>query len=286
VPTTALLASSDVNGDGIPDLAPDDCNLNGIPDFLEPDTNGNCIPDDCEEGAGYWRFEEASGATATDSTGNGLDGTLNALPFRISDVPVDTVPGTGQTNQTSLYLGWASTTAGGLVRVPDTGGLLSAGSSSFTLEAWVRLDHVSNTGGPDQRQWLCQKKLLGTQDPFLDYGLLVQSGDLGSNGRELSFRWGDGSTSTGVRSSLQIEDTEWHFVSVAYDAASGQLRFGLDGEFDSQSISRSGLTNTGDLLIGGHENGLGIPNHFLRGTVDEFRMSRVFLSPDLLLDSE
>lgn len=286
VPTAALTVSSDLDGDGVPDLATADCNLNGIPDSLETDLNGNCIPDDCEGGSGYWRFEEAGGPTVIDATGNGGDGTLNALPDRTTEVPVDPIPGTGAPNTQSLHLNWVDTSNGGLVRVPDAGGFLTGGGSSFTLEAWVKLDHVSDTSGADQRQWLCQKKPTGTPDTQLDYSVLVQAGNLGPTGRELAFRWGDGASSSGVWSNLRIEDTEWHFVSVSYDVASRNLRFGLDGAFELISIDRSGFANTGELVIGGHESGSGVPNHFMRGSIDEFRMTRAYLAPELLLDSE
>ncbi|MCP3903965.1 MAG: hypothetical protein GY715_10060 [Planctomycetes bacterium] len=100
----------------------------------------------------YWRFEGAGGTTVVDSGPNGLDGTLNALPFRIAEIPVDPVPGTGALNTQSLDLNWQSTASGGRFNVVDPTGLLSFGDASFTIEAWVRLDHVSDTSGAGQRQ--------------------------------------------------------------------------------------------------------------------------------------
>jgi hypothetical protein len=109
-------------------------------------------------GEGYWRFEEAGGATVLDWGPYGLDGTLNALPFRITDVPVDPVLQNDLPNTQSLDLNWQSTSSGGAFTVQDTTGQLSFGDASFTIEAWVKLDHVSDPSSANEQQWLCQKK--------------------------------------------------------------------------------------------------------------------------------
>lgn len=280
VPASALRPDTDLDGDGLPDLAPGDCNLNGIPDPLDPDLNANCVPDDCEGGTGYWRFEEAGGTTAFDETGNGLDGTLSLVPYRVPDVPVAVIPQTGAPNQQSLNNGWV-----GSLSVPDVGGLLTVPDNGFTLEAWVQLDvlGVSN-GNPNQRQWLFMKKPAAGSDALLEFGLLVQAGDLGSTGRELAFRYGDGTNVRGVVSSLAIRDYDWHFVSVAYDPAWRELRFGLDGVFETVPFTKPAIANLGRLLMGAHENQQAKENQWLFGTYDEPRFTRAFLPPEALLD--
>ena len=297
IPPSAFLVSSDVDGDGVPDLATDDCDRDGVPDALEADLNGNCIPDSCEDGNGYWRFEEASGSQVQDASGFGNDGTLNALPTRITDVAINPIPRNGLTNTQSLDLGWQGITSGGRVTVPDGAGLLVGGPSDFTLEAWVRLDDLASTDGtgnypPDDRQWLFMKKPQASSDALLDYALLVQGADLtfpgaGSAGRRMLFRFGTGSTVTQVGSSLEINDADWHFVSLAYDHSLQQVRFGLDGIFQMATLTepRTGLaSSTGPLLIGAHENQAATKNQFLRGAVDEARFTPAYLPPELLLD--
>ena len=81
-----------------------------------------------------------------------------------------------------------------------------------------------------------------------------------------------------------IDDLEWHFVSLAYDAPRRLLRFGLDGVFESHLFDKPAISNAGPLLIGAHENGSGVRNQFLRGTIDEVRFTRAFLPPEDLLD--
>ena len=74
------------------------------------------------QGEAYWRFEEAGGDTVLDMGPDGLDGTLNALPFRSSDVAVDPVSVNNLPNTQSLDLNWQSTSSGGFFEAPDTTG--------------------------------------------------------------------------------------------------------------------------------------------------------------------
>jgi len=292
IPSSAFRPDSDANGDGLPDLCVEDCDLDLVPDVVDlahgtlVDTNGNCIPDACEGGAGYWRFEEAGGATIVDSTPLGNDGSLNARAIRISDVPVDAVPLTGAANLQSLDLDWASVTEGGLAKVPDFGGYLSSGATSFTLEAWVRLDQLGSSLDSDQRQWLFQKKPLQGSDALMDYGFLVQAGNLGNYGNELAFRCGDGVDGITVASSLRIVDLGWHLVSLAYDAPQKRLRFGLDGTYQFLPFTKPDITTVEPLVIGAHTNQSGLENQFVRGKVDEVRLTRAFLPPELLLSGQ
>ncbi len=281
IPSNALMPSSDANGDGVPDVALADCNMNGVPDALDPDVNGNCIPDDCEAGAGYWRFEEAGGGTALDETANGLDGTLTFQQFRIPEVPVNPIPQTGAPNLQALDNGWT-----GSMSVPDMGGLLSVPNDSFTLEAWVKLDSLSSPSNspPNGRKWLFMKKPQASSDNLLEYGFLVQAGDLGSTANELAFRYGDGVNVHSVVSDLEILDYDWHHVSLAYDAARLKLRFGIDGNFQTVAFHKPTIATGGPLLIGAHENAQGLVNQWLFGKLDEPRFTRTFLLPAELLD--
>lgn len=291
IPPSAFSASSDVNGDGHPDICDRDCDGDGLSDLFElatgtaVDANGDGLPDDCAAGTGHWRFEEAGGATILDAAGNGLVGSLSPLPTRERGVPTPDLPVLGVDNLRTLDLNWQDASNGGYAEVPDPAGLLSAGGEDFTLEAWVRLDMTSNTGSSNQRQWLFQKKPPAASDALLDYGLLVQAGNLTGNGKELVFRYGDGTAVLDLWSSLRIEDTQWHFVSLAYDSIRQELRFGLDGAYETRPFVKPDLGSTDPLLIGAHENQSAQRNQFLRGRIDEVRFTRAALPPELLLDA-
>ncbi len=290
VPASALSPSTDLDGDGVPDTCTADCDLDGVIDALEADLDGDCVPDDCQGGVGYWRFEETTGAQLTpDSSGSGLDGSISPFSTRVVDVPVATVPGTGAANTQSLDLGFKGFGTGGYVFVQDAGGLLSTPNSGFTLEAWVKLVSLSGSSNPEERQWLFQKKPSNAGDSQLEYGLLVQAGNLtslgsGPSGRELLFRYGDGASDRSVSSELIINDQEWHHVSVAYDPARRQLRFGLDGQFDTHYLELPFVPGGGPLYVGAHTNAAGLLNQYLRGQVDEVRFTRYYLPEESLLN--
>jgi hypothetical protein len=262
---------------------------------LAADCNGNGIDDAIDlagpEPIAYWRFEETSGSYL-DSGPNGLDG-MPTNAASITQVPLDEIPRTTEANLRACLVG-----GNGYVTVPDQAGWFTMNGASFTLEAWVRLDELSDTSGPNQRQFLVQKKVIDAGGASQDYSILVQNGNLfesidtsfgktsGFSGRELVLVFGNGSTSWSVTSFLQISTTGWHHVSVAYDGQSGEVRFGLDDVFETIDAPGPGHTaNNGPLLIGAHTNASGTYNQFLRGAVDELRIADGVVPVDQLLQS-
>ena len=284
IPAAALSPDTDLNGDGLPDLYDQDCNENGILDALEPDLDGNCVPDDCDAGRAYYRFEEAGGVAMDDSSGSGVVGSLVAPADRQLEVPVELVPATGAANDQSLHTGAVSNSFGGHARVTDPLGALAMGDHSFTIEAWVRLDQLSFPDATD-RQWLVQRKPSGSSDANLDFGLLVQFGGYNVGYRNLAGWFGDGSGFQQIVTTLRLQDTDWHHVSMAYDAERRLLRFGLDGQFEEHGFEKSAFAPSGPTLIGAHSNAQGTLNQFLRGSIDEVRITRAFLPPSALLRS-
>ncbi len=283
-----------------PDCGDRDCGSDGC--------GGECGPgcaegQRCEEetgqcgssayGQGYWRFEGSS-AVLEDSGPWGLEGSRHAPAARDEDVPVSAVPLSGAGNAQSLDLGWVDSRTGGWFLVEDRDLLLSMGEGSFTVEAWVRLDSLSDTSDGDQRQVLCQKKRDADPDTNLEYMVLVQRGALepspnygkqsGFTGRELLLALGSGESTWGITSNLEIDDGQWHFVSVALDASAEEVRFGIDDRFETIAFESGGrVINDGPLRVGSHQGTNGQANHFLRGAIDELRVSSVFLGTEELL---
>ena len=295
VPQSALRPDTDVDGDGFPDSCYADCNGNGINDLVEidqgvvEDCNGNCSPDECDgypkDIAGYWRFEGDDGLVV-DSGPSSLFGTLSDA-VRQFDVDRRLIPQTGEENRTSIAL------RDDIITVPDPNGLLQFPLESFTIEAWVRLDTLSNsTDGNGQRQYILQKKPLASYDSELGYAFMAQSGNIAEatqfnfgkansiSGRELVLRFGLGqgggsSNSWAMTSFLEINDTDWHYVSVSWDEESSSARFVLDDMVDTiVAYPFSRAAGNGALRVGGHSNNSGLINQVLKGSVDELRISR------------
>lgn len=238
--------------------------------------------------AAYWRFEAFDGTTAVDASPAGLDGVHNGLGSIGSEVAIPVIPLLELTNAGAFRTNWQNSTTAGVIQVLDPNERLRLGGGSFTIEAWVKLSQNATTSGTNQRQHLCLKKRLGASDAELDYAVLVQAGDAGQTGRELAFRFGDGTNISTVVSGLSIDDLDWHHVSVGYDASSRILRFGLDGEYDVVSTVKPNYPNyleSGPLEIGGRRNASNGYNQFLRGRIDELRISNGFLAEDRLLSA-
>ena len=282
-----------------------DCNQNGIDDAVEiakgitADCQGNGIPDECERGGveplAYWRFEEAGGELVEDLGPYGLDGsTLDTIVSDEIGYPI--IPQTGAVN-----LRGRTVAGDGSILVADPEGLLSFGGEAFTIEAWVRIEQLSNTNGPNQRQTLVQKKPISSGGSEIDYLVFAQAGDAtlnangprygktdGLTGREIAvvFGTGGGSSPTWiVTSSLEIEDHDWHHISVSLAGGDDRrIRFSLDGDVSMVSFDDIGhTTSEGPLLIGAHTNASGVYNQFLRGDVDELRICDRYLPDELLL---
>ena len=259
-----------------------DCNGNGIDDSI--DIAGPVV-------RGYWRFEESSGPYL-DSGPNGLLGSPSNAVASVS-TPLARIPRTTAANALSCQVGGI-----GSVSIADQSGALTFAGASSTIEAWVRIDVLADTSSPTQRQYLLQKKPLGTSDSALDYAVLAQRGGdytgllnafgktEGFTGRELMVLFGTGTGVWAVTSNLQVTTTGWHHISVTHDAAARTVRFGLDGAFET--ISAPGpahFANGGPLLVGAHTNASGASNQFLRGAVDELRLIGSAVEPAQLLSS-
>ncbi len=248
---------------------------------------------------GYWRFEESGGATL-DSSGNGLDGDLINGASREADAPGPLVPQSGAANLQSVAVNRVNETFGGALQVDDPQQHLSFGSGSFTIEAWVKLDHLSGRTR-DERQYLIQKKDLFGAGGGQDYGLLVAGAELQETtqqnfgkdtnltGRELALAFGNGGPTVldvwSVTSHLEISDLGWNFISVAYDAENQVVRFNVNDAFDYVPFTDLGrTTSSGPLLVGAHTNAQGDFNQFTRGSFDELRISSGVVPPGQLLN--
>ena len=109
---------------------------------------------------GYWKFDEASGTTATDSSGNGNTGTL------VGDA----------THAPGIFSGALSLDGGtGYARVPSTPALEQV-SSVVTVSAWVKFGtNIAYTAGDMQS---IARKVINENDnsaaPYAAYDLVVQ----------------------------------------------------------------------------------------------------------------
>lgn len=235
----------------------------------------------------YYRFDEgADGSSVPAAVGSVLDHTANtnngtaksdnggSLPSYSSDVFGTAVPLTTSPNNLSLDFERDNKN---FLEIPHDASL-SFGDSSFTLEAWVKLETLGS-GTADTRQYIFHKKGgSGLVDAFVEYGIYFNEG-----GRLVLIQ-GDGTTPSQVITPLVIEDTDrWHYVSAAFDAENDLVRIMLDGDVHTQTQTYTPAGNTEPLIIGGHYNSNGVFDSTFDGLIDEMRITGAFLTPSELL---
>jgi hypothetical protein len=287
-----------------------DCDGNGVPDSRDIaecdgstwclDCNGNGRPDACDlefqnrpidVGVAYWRFEEGKGTVTADLAPDGIQGDLVGVASLGDQVPVAVIPGTGLDNLGSLEVGET-----GFVRVRDPEQRLAMGRTDWTIEAWVRLDELGGMGDASRRQYLLQRKPGDSPARKMDFAILAQCGNLpynvdrrygkvdGLTGRELCVQLGNNADSWCVTSNLAIDSTGWHHISASIDGAREVVRFTLDGVIDEVAFEEWGREAfEANVIIGAHQTANGSFNQFLRGAIDELRISRGLVPIEELL---
>ena len=178
---------------------------------------------------GYWKFDETSGVTALDASGNGNDGTLEGDPQWV----------TGMINGALEFDG-----SDDYVEVPDHETLQQW--ESFTLAAWINQYESVSSG-----MRIIDKCTAGTSNgPHMDTypGAFIRSCS------------GSSCDSTPAEHSLN----EWHHVAVTYDQGIKQIY--VDGLLEQTATTGSPLTgNTIPLTIGCDSN----KANLFMGMIDE-----------------
>lgn len=183
---------------------------------------------------GYWTFNEGSGTTAYDSSGNGNNGTLQAIPGG-GATPVYVA----NTNSATSGQAYSLSFDQGVVSIADSASINTL-AGSFTMSGWV-LDTGDNYGelfadstSSGNRNWLFQDS---------DYG-----GDQ-------DYFWSD--TTSGFHKALGYATplNTWQYVTLTYDGS--DLRLYDDGVLKSTVAMSGSLTDSGGLFLGAASNNSG-----------------------------
>ena len=207
--------------------------------------------------AGMWHFDEGSGNTTVDSSGNGNKGTLTNMNT------------TG--NATS---GWNSTDCkyGSCLKFDGVDDYVDVGNANslnitdaITISAWIKAGDVTTDGGLTRRIVTKTVYLLAAGDKAFFRVINTTDGD-----NSLSYTWS--SADIGV----------WHHIVGTYDSNGGtnNLRLYQDGVLVN-SATRFGKisTNVMNVIIGRHSASSGRFN----GTIDEVRIyPRALSSAEIL----
>ena len=204
----------DPDGDGIENhLDPDDDN-DGFTDIQEaqagtnPESNSS-MPNIDFGMIGWWRFDETSGTSAQDSSGNGYHATLyNA--------------GSGSSS-------WSTGRLNGSLLLDGTNDYLAINSLHYTaqseipavsLSAWIK------TGRSSQGYIISYDRS--------EFWRLSVGGD--SNNGKLFFATMDSQAVADQYSQISVNDNTWKHVAVSYDSNSSTKYFYINGSLDSSHV--------------------------------------------------
>jgi hypothetical protein len=205
-----------------------------------------------------WKFDETSGVTASDSTGNGYNGTLiNGSAWTTGGRFDGAISFDGSNDYISvpyIYNPTANDTA-----LEYKGGVL-------TLGAWVYADAQENDGG-----YILSKEWNGTQN---NYRLSLNAN------KTVRFGLGGATSANPITSLSPLSSNAWHYVAATADAA-GNMTLYVDGIVAvigtySSTITWGMTDNDVPLTIGGSSSGAG-PQSF-KGRLDNVEVWNSVLS--------
>ncbi len=199
-----------------------------------------CVPgstDPCSPPAGEWKFEEGSGQSAQDTSGNGNTGTLTGATYIA-----------GKSGKGLKFVGNANVVDSGNSSTLNT-------SSGLTVSMWLK----SNTQTP--RQFLVNRWYTGTGSVFsteiqANSLIFYLSNSGGYNG---------GCAEAGGISASALADNKFHYVSFVFDNTFGK-KYYLDGVLKMTDATCSGIS----LYTGAGQDNVRIGGHLTSGTYGMF----------------
>ena len=201
------------------------------------------VGQDAENIVALWLLDDGNGNIATDSSGNGHDGTIEGAKWD---------EGKFEGGLTFMNSKVTVAPANDLI-LPE-----------FTIEAWVKLV-------PTGAYQVIMTRGLDVRNYYL--GIESFSGDVPMSNLTLD----GGATWTSVHGGTTVTDDEWHHVAVTYDGDLGTIY--VDGEVDGESPMLGPPDEKAEpqeIAIGW--NGVGAA--FVSGTLDEIGLWRVALEEE------
>lgn len=197
----------------------------------------------------FWKFDDAQGSTAQDSTPNNLDGTISGAAWQTEDLCV-----AGK----CLYIDGTDDN----VTVSDNAILDFVAADNFTISAWLRKNGTSSASN-----YIITKAdtTNGGYKLFMD-----SSGDLCFE-VDSDSTWGGTQYDSACTSAIDFDDDKWHYVSgVKTDTT--KIELFVDGKLrasDSTIAATGTLANTNALYVGVDRDGT---SNEWKGFLDEIKV--------------
>ena len=163
----------------------------------------------------WWRFDDGSGTTATDSSGNGYDGTVNGDAQWVA----------GQLAG-ALYFNGAN--------VHVTAPFIPLNSRTFTITMWVNPELYTSE----------QIVFSQTQSRSLDVSMHFRIYGPGSGRVRMGFYSND------LDTTRTLEENNWYHITFWYDFENRNRRIYIDGVMEAEASASPYLGTSGDTVIG------------------------------------
>jgi len=206
---------------------------------------------------GWWKFEETSGTTVTDSSSNGNDGTAN--------VDISNLTTTGKINNAFSFSGVGG--AGNYINLGDNTDF-EFGANDFTILAWVYWDGTypstifsKYTASPGNREMTFA---------------------VASSGRLMLQTSSDGNSMTTEYSTTTVPINTWTFVAVSRNGSSAALY--VNTTPTTVSSVATIISGSSNAYIGAVVSSTTSPDHEFNGKIDELMVfKRAFSSTEIEL---
>jgi len=180
-----------------------------------------------------WHFDDGTGTTTADSSGNGNTGTL---------------PTSSMWNFSGKFNSALTFTGSQTVNVNYSSTLDATGN--LTVEAWIKSQNILSAN--------YQTILFKGNSTAENYGLYLR----GSN---LYFEWNSSGVNSLNTSSANLQNNTWYHVAAVFNSVSHLLILYINGVNVGTNTTTSGIVaNTGNLTIGANNS-----NNYFNGTIDE-----------------
>jgi len=220
----------------------------GAPNVSISNVSTQNLATDLDSGlVGYWKFDEGSGTTVGDSSGNGNTGTINGATWTSDSVSGQALDFDGLDDY---------------IEIQDSTSLHI--SNTITVAAWVKYDAIEN-------------------DPDTNAVVTKRSGESGFSLHIVSdhLRFNVGSTYFNhVEGATVLQPGEWYHLVGTYDGTTQKVY--VNGSLDgSKSYSDQLSSNTAPLFVGLYISGeTGEKYGYFPGVIDEIRVYNRALNAD------
>lgn len=192
---------------------------------------------------GHWTFDEGSGTTAADSSGNSNDATLKSSA------------------------GWTAARCANALSLDGSSawadlGQIDIGSAGYAVAAWFKSSSTT-------QQTIFAATVAGTDNHLMFL-------ELGTDGQvHFTHRYPAGSSGgVTISSTNTLSDGYWHFVAAVKSGS--EMVLYVDGELAAQTAEATGVVPSLDMVVG--RSGKALAQNYFSGTIDEVHVYGMPLS--------